>query len=371
MDFQSCMDENFSRATIKEQLRRILSTDRTLLARIGKDNRALWERAHDVNVMAHASRRALGLESPASPGKAAAPQRRGVLWLGDPITDGWVPIGKLKAIARRLVDVFDHDSVYLVGNGIGAYPQIDALVTYCRDIGLTTTVVLDPWSPGSNKESCEPAGTRWSLGAAQCGRDRSLAEPQNVFEQALALRASAPPLTTGACQRVINQLTVRVSESSPERPVVWVYGSAVVGLEIIETIKAHRWLSRVVEIGGFVSSPGQCKGNLLHGYRWRPADGLLSARADFIIVASETSRLSIQEELSRLDLLDRMIPAYGMAAAGAVYERDPEGPGQIFVAGSSARDYATRELVARTALQRVREAKPANARDDAAVQTAA
>ena len=75
----------------------------------------------------------------------------------------------------------------------------------------------------------------------------------------------------------------------------------------------------------------------------------LRERADFIVVASETSRLPIQEELSRLDLLHRMIPAFGFAATRAVYERDPEGPGQAFVPGSSAQDYATRELVARTA----------------------
>ena len=130
---------------------------------------------------------------------------------------------------------------------------------------------------------------------------------------------------------------------------MWFYGSAV------GRSRNHRTRSRpiagwpgAVDIGGFLSSPGQCKANVLHGYAWRSADGLLSARADFIVVASETSRLSIQEELSRLDLLDRMIPAYGMAAAAAVYERDPDGPGQAFVAGSSAHDYATRELVART-----------------------
>jgi hypothetical protein len=43
-----------------------------------------------------------------------------------------------------------------------------------------------------------------------------------------------------------------------------------------------------------------------------------------------------------------MIPAYGMTAAAAVFERDPEAPGGAFVAGSSARDYATSELLART-----------------------
>jgi hypothetical protein len=126
-----------------------------------------------------------------------------------------------------------------------------------------------------------------------------------------------------------------------------------------------------VDIGGFLSSPGQCKANGLHGYAWRSADGLLSARADFIVVASETSRLSIQEELSRLDLLDRMIPAFGMTAEAAVYERNPEGPGQAFVAGWSARDYATRELVARTTAQSAAEVESRLAGDVAAIQAAA
>lgn len=73
------------------------------------------------------------------------------------------------------------------------------------------------------------------------------------------------------------------------------------------------------------------------------ADQLPTERADFIVIASETSRLSIQEELLRLDLLDRAVPAYGLAAA-AVYERQPAGPGQTFVQGWTARDYATSEL---------------------------
>jgi hypothetical protein len=89
------------------------------------------------------------------------------------------------------------------------------------------------------------------------------------------------------------------------------------------------------------------------------------------VVASETSRLSIQEELSRLNLLDRMIPAYGMVAAAAVYERDPEGPGQAFVPGLSAHDYATRELVARTDTQSAREREPRTSRDEAAAPAAA
>jgi glycosyltransferase involved in cell wall biosynthesis len=342
--FSILMDENFSRARIKEQLRRILTTDPTLQDRIGRNNRALWERAHDVTVVAQASRQAVGLD--VTPTTLPVAERRGVLWLGDPADGGWVPLSKLKGIARRLVDVFDHNSVDLVGNGIGAYVELDALTAYCRDIGLATTVVFDP-RPAPQDRGYEPAGARWSLADAQRRPEMALAEPKNVFQQVQTLRGARTPGTPTAAERVINQLTVRVAGPSADRPVVWFYGSAVIGLDIINAINAHRWLSAAVEIGGFLSSAGQCNGNVLHGYPWRSADGLLSARSDFIVVATETSRLSIQEELSRLDLLDRMIPAYGIAAAAAVYERDPEGPGQAFVPGSSAHDYATRELVAR------------------------
>jgi hypothetical protein len=367
--FSILMDENFSRARIKEQLRRILATDRATLERISRNNRRLWERSHDVTVMAHASRRAVGLETrPVS--AAAVSERRGALWLGDPSDGGWVPLAKLKTIARRLVDVFDHDGVDLIGNGIGAHPELQAVATYCRDIGLTTAAVLDPRSAGSDQQGREPAGTRWSLADAQRRADRSMTEPENVFGQVLALRVGASPGAITASQRVINQLTIRVSESASDRPVVWFYGSALVGLEIINAIRAHRWLSGAVDIGGFVSSPGQCKSNVPHGYAWRSADGLLSARADFIVVASETSRLSIQEELSRLDLLDRMLPAFGMAADSAVYEREPDGPGQAFVAGSSARDYATRELVARGSSQAAAADAPTRSGDEA-IQAAA
>ena len=66
-----------------------------------------------------------------------------------------------------------------------------------------------------------------------------------------------------------------------------------------------------------------------------------------------------------------MIPAYGMAAVAAVYERDPEGPGQAFIAGSSASDYATRELVARTARQSPAAAKSGSSENEAAIQAAA
>ena len=66
------------------------------------------------------------------------------------------------------------------------------------------------------------------------------------------------------------------------------------------------------------------------------------------MVASEISRLSIQEDLSRLGLLDRAIAAYGSRSETFVYDRDPRGPGQRFVSGSSAEDYAIREILART-----------------------
>jgi hypothetical protein len=170
---------------------------------------------------------------------------------------------------------------------------------------------------------------------------------------------------------VINQLTIKVSESSAHRPVVCFYGSPVVGLEIITAIKAHSWLSNAVEIGGFVSSTGQCKGDTLQGYPWRSSDRLLADRADFVVVASESSRLAIQEELSRLDLLARMVPAYGMRAEAAVYERDPQGPGQSFTAGATARDYATRELIARTSVNVAPSAQSERLNDSAAVQVAA
>ena len=341
--FSILMDENFSRARIKQQLRGILATDRALLDRISRNNRALWERAHDVTVMARASRRALGLDVTESP--AAAAERRGALWLGDPTGAGWVPVAKAKAIARRLVDVFEHDAVELIGNGIGAYPDLDLLIGYCRDIGLTPSVVLEPRTADSLR-GFEPAGTQWALADAQRHPTAPLVEPKSVLAEAMSRRDPDAVPTSTPAQRVINQLTVRVSDEALDRPVIWFYGSAVVGLDIINAIKAHRWLSRVVDIGGFLSSPGQCKGESRHGYQWRSADGLLSARADFIVVASETSRLSIQEELSRLDLLDRMIPVYGVNAQSAIYERDPQRPGQTFVAGFSARDYATSELAA-------------------------
>src|SRR5262245_39059809 len=238
--FSVLMDENFSRATIKEQLRRILTTARALLARIGANNRQLWERDHDATVMAQASRRAVGLEDASSAADHAG-QRRGALWLGDPTSGGWVPLAKLKTIARKLVDVFDHNRVELIGNGIGAHPGLDSLVTYCRDIGLAPIVVLEPRSAAINPQNFEPAGTRWSLAEAQRQPDERVIGPLDVYAQAMTLRG-APPTALTAVQRVINQLTIRVSEAATERPVVWFYGSSVIGLEIVAAIKAHRWL---------------------------------------------------------------------------------------------------------------------------------
>ena len=48
-----------------------------------------------------------------------------------------------------------------------------------------------------------------------------------------------------------------------------------------------------------------------------------------------------------------MIPAYGMVAEAARYERIPDGPGQSFVAGATAADYARSEL-----LERLRQQGP-------------
>jgi glycosyltransferase involved in cell wall biosynthesis len=89
--FSILMDENFSRAKIKEQLRRILATDRAVIDRISRNNRALWEQAHDVNVMARSSRCALGLETSAVR-TTLTPERRGVIWLGDAGDGTWVPL---------------------------------------------------------------------------------------------------------------------------------------------------------------------------------------------------------------------------------------------------------------------------------------
>ena len=119
--------------------------------------------------------------------------------------------------------------------------ELDELVTYCRDIGLATAVFLEPRAANEDRDR-EPAGTRWSLADAQRRPDAILVEPHNVFGQVRALRGAETPPAFTAVQRVINQLTIRVPESSSDRPVVWFYGSASVGLEIIHAIQAHRWL---------------------------------------------------------------------------------------------------------------------------------
>lgn len=49
------------RIGIKAELRRVLATPRDRLAAIGRSNRALWERQHDVRVMSRPTRAAIGL----------------------------------------------------------------------------------------------------------------------------------------------------------------------------------------------------------------------------------------------------------------------------------------------------------------------
>ena len=127
-----------------------------------------------------------------------------------------------------------------------------------------------------------------------------------MFEQIAVLRRERTMSPLTAAQRVINQLTVRVAEHTAVRPAIWMYGSATVGLEIIEAIRRHRWLPNAVTIGGFLSSPGYGTADLLHGYRLCQAGELPDASDALIVVSSETSRLSIQEELTRLNLLDRI-----------------------------------------------------------------
>ena len=158
-----------------------------------------------------------------------------------------------------------------------------------------------------------------------------------------------PPVLADPIDLAINQLTVRVSErGSPTR--VWLYGSTQVGLEIAAAIRSHAWLTRVVTIGGFLSSPGHCTAALLHGHRWLSIDRLDPSQADLVIVTSDTSRNAIQEELTCRDLLGRVVPIFGLAAASesSGYERVPGEPGQEFRPGATAFDYATSELVART-----------------------
>jgi len=251
-------------------------------------------------------------------------------------------------ICRRLVDVFEHTAVDLIGNDVRSHPELDRIVDYCEAIGLAATPC--------NADACdtrrwEPAGTRWSLDAEQKRADRQLLEPLDIFGQIRVLRGDRDDESISSVQRAINQLTVRVPETGCHRRVVWLYGSPQVGLELIGAIERHVWLTGAIEVGGFLSSPGHCKADSLHGYSWRSLDTLGPCAVDLIVVASEASRLPIQEELNRAGLLDRMVPMYGLAARSRAhsYERIPGGPGQAFVEGFTAYDYAASELLARTA----------------------
>lgn len=348
--FSIPIDENYSRAAIKAQLKRILEASPLLLARIGRRNRMLWERAHDVDVMALPTRRAIGLEPFQAP-RSVSYMRRGVIAVGRTRRTAivWLPLSKAKAIARRLVDHFEHLAVDLVGDGVSRYPELDALVNYCRDIGLAPTIV-DTADLEDDARRWDPMGARWSLDAPQRTSDAALVEPTSVFDQVAALRATAPPDTP--VQRAINQLTQRVSENAPRRPAVWFYGSLVLGQQVIDALESHSWLNGAVQIGGFVSSPGHCKASVLRGRPWRAVDALGPESADFIVVTSETSRLSIQEELARVGLLERSIPIFGLSGTlpSTRYERLAGGPGQAFVSGSTAHDYAVREILARTGM---------------------
>ncbi len=349
--FSLLMDEHFSRARIKEQLRRILSTDPATLERIGRNNRELWTRSHDVRVMARQTRRAIGLDTQSTESRISdGDERRGALWVGGPIEggDGWVPAAKLTAICRRLVDVFEQDAVDLIGHDVMRHPELDAVLRYCHDVGLRPTICLDATDPDAPSAHWEPAGTRWSLARSQRRADVHIDPPRDLFEQIAELRGE--PSSHGTpVQRAINQLTVRLSEHASKAATLWCYGDAAVGLALIDAIRSHRWLARAVEIGGFISAPGLRTSDTLHGHRWCELDEISAQPGDLIAVTCEASRLAIQEELSRHGLLQLNLPLYGSNAEAAVYERMPDGPGQAFLAGSSARDYATRELRTLTA----------------------
>jgi len=57
------LDQDYKRTAIKEELKRILSTPKIELRRIGRQNRQLWEREHDVKVKARHARSVIGLSS--------------------------------------------------------------------------------------------------------------------------------------------------------------------------------------------------------------------------------------------------------------------------------------------------------------------
>jgi glycosyltransferase involved in cell wall biosynthesis len=192
-----------------------------------------------------------------------------------------------------------------------------------------------------------PAAARWSLAPAQRRATDAIEQPLDLFDQVGHLRGdSSASRAATPVQRAINALSVRVRRSQRPKPVVWLYGSTTIGHDIIMALAAHPWLSKAVTVGGFVSSPGHCAADTIHGYPWRSADTLPAINPDYVLVASETSRLTILEMLAGLGLLDRAIHLYGTGAAGHRYERlagdsesgDPD--------GFSAEDYATRELIA-------------------------
>lgn len=339
--FSILMDENYSRAKIKAQLRTILASGSDTLTRIGTSNRMLWERDHDSSVMSAISRRAIGLDTPPL---CVQRERRGAIWVGDATERAWVPLAKLQAIARRLVDVYEQNAVDIIGEGGSNHPDISALLAYCRDIGLKPTVVSETVSLDPDAHGWDLAGSRWSLAAAQQSATAPIDTAPTVFEQVYALRGST--IEDSPVQRVINQLSLRVAEQGTA-PTVWVYGSAALGLDILTRVEQHSWLAGSVRIGGFVSSPGHCRADLLHGYRWISLDDLPADQDPLIVIASETSRFAIQESLSIRGLLGHSVAAFGTAARRFVFERDADGPGQSFVAGFDARDYADAELAAR------------------------
>jgi glycosyltransferase involved in cell wall biosynthesis len=494
--FSIPMDGNFSRAAIKTQLQGILATDPAVLADIGRRNRRLWERAHDVTVMATDTRRALRIDAAASGpdrrrGEARVPvaalSRRGVLWLGDQADARWVPAAKVTALARKLVDVFDHTAVDLRGTGVLHHPELGRILGYCHDVGLRPTLVVDE-AAALTPEACrlvadglafdvrlpftgadrpadvsaalgrlreagvpvrldvsledgdtdrpglaadlaiaggaaavayragapaaggaaaatpalvaaalcraidrleaagiettvrglpfclfdeahrphvrnrrqdaydlqvpEVSGAAWSLAPRQRDVAPAFDPPADLIDQTGQRRAAADaslnqPETPA--RRAICALSIRVPASGVRHCVVWLYGSTPVGLEVARAIHEHPWLSRRVIVAGFLSSPGMCTTDTLHGYPWRPADWIATHPADAVLITSETSRLAIAERLARMGLLDRAVHLYGTAARAHRYERPAASLAHPDVTAFAAADYATRELLLRGA----------------------
>ncbi len=495
--FSILMDNNFSRAAIKRQLIQILATEPATRQEIGRRNRELWERAHDVQVMAVATRRALRLDHVESgPGRRRVPDRtatasltrRGALDIGGDAArsaKSFVPLDTLKQAARHLVDVFDHSEVDLSGRHPLSHPGLDDLLGYCHDIGLRPTLVIDevedldhaacrrladgfsndvslrigtgadlarveaalsalrsadmparvvarlngceparldqitaialetkpaavaldfnpgdpPGAPANVKpwlsevapyvrravdtleaagidatirhfpfclagenhrkhirhslqlaydiQAVDPAVAGWKVNRAALDRNGRLPRPEHLFEQVSRARGpQARHEVSSPEEKAINALSVRVPRNGPVRPVVWLYGSEVVGRQVIQAIESHEWLSEAVTIGGFLSSPGYCGGDTLFGHPWRSADSIALDRADIVLITSELSRLSIAETLAGLGLLDRAVHLYGTSSASHRYERGGDLPD---VEGFGAADYATRECVTRAA----------------------